>query len=554
MQSIRKISAVIFLSFMMGLMSLVFFGTTVRAEEPDKDTAEAGDEEDYGAIELIAHGEDGGVSWKILKNYGGYLVVNVTGNLTYNPVYDRDSAGKPRFWPWNDYRDKIKRAKVSGSGLTNAVGMFYNCSEVVNIDLSELDTSAVTDMGSMFVNCSSLTALNLSGFDTRSVTNMYSMFVNCVSLTELDVTGFDTKKVESFYSMFDGCRSLTELDVTGFDTSRASNMGYMFDCCRKLKSIDLSHFDTSNVTLYMTSMFRNCESLTYLDISSFDISRVYGANTMLEGCVLLEKIKTPKKLSDKTFIDLPRSFINSAGRGRSQITDANDLYRLPGIKVTSVTLDKDSIEMMKGDTEQLNATVYPDNADCRYVIWSSDDEKVVTVDQSGKVTATGKGSTVIHAYSEEGLKEAKCHIIVDSNDPEDKTIIMYRLYNPNSGEHFYTGNAKEIEDVVAAGWKNEGLAWKAPKKSKTPVYRVYNPNAGDHHYTVSVKEKNDLINAGWRDEGIGWYSDDEKHVPLHRLYNPNAVAGAHHYTISTKEKDDLVKAGWSYEGLAWYGK
>ncbi|MDO4404607.1 MAG: leucine-rich repeat domain-containing protein [Atopobiaceae bacterium] len=39
--------------------------------------------------------------------------------------------------------------------------------------------------------------------------------------------------------------------------------------------------------------------------------------------------------------------------------------------------------------------------------------------------------------------------------------VMYRLYNPNSGEHFYTASEKERDSVVAAGWKYEGKAWYA---------------------------------------------------------------------------------------------
>lgn len=135
----------------------------------------------------------------------------------------------------------------------------------------------------------------------------------------------------------------------------------------------------------------------------------------------------------------------------------------------------------------------------------------------------------------------------------DKSIPMYRLYNPNSGEHFYTKDVSERNAVVKAGWRLEGVGWYAPQKSNTPVYRLYNPNAGDHHYTLSAQEVNNLVKAGWKYEGIRWYSDDYKRVPLYRQYNPNAKAGAHNYTTSKKENDYLVKVGWRAEGICWYG-
>ncbi len=128
---------------------------------------------------------------------------------------------------------------------------------------------------------------------------------------------------------------------------------------------------------------------------------------------------------------------------------------------------------------------------------------------------------------------------------------MYRLYNPNSGEHFYTASVNERNNVIKAGWKYEGIGWYAPKTSKKPVYRLYNPNAGDHHYTVSKAERNMLLKAGWKDEGIGWYAA-EKGVAVYRQYNPNAVAGAHNFTTNKNEDKALVKAGWKAEGIAWY--
>ena len=130
---------------------------------------------------------------------------------------------------------------------------------------------------------------------------------------------------------------------------------------------------------------------------------------------------------------------------------------------------------------------------------------------------------------------------------------MHRLYNPNSGEHFYTASDTEKSAVVQAGWNYEGVGWYAPKTSKAPVYRLYNANAGDHHYTMSAGEKDALVKVGWKYEGVGWYSDDAHGVALYRQYNPNAVAGSHNYTTSKKENDFLVSIGWNGEGIGWYG-
>ena len=130
---------------------------------------------------------------------------------------------------------------------------------------------------------------------------------------------------------------------------------------------------------------------------------------------------------------------------------------------------------------------------------------------------------------------------------------MHRLYNPNSGEHFYTASAGEKDGLVALGWSYEGVGWKAPAKSSTPVFRLYNPNAGDHHYTTDAGERDALAAVGWSYEGVGWYSDDARGTPLYRQYNPNATTGTHNYTTSAAERDMLVSAGWRDEGVGWYG-
>ena len=129
---------------------------------------------------------------------------------------------------------------------------------------------------------------------------------------------------------------------------------------------------------------------------------------------------------------------------------------------------------------------------------------------------------------------------------------MHRLYNPNSGEHFYTAATNEKNHLTKIGWRYEGIGWTSPS-SGNPVYRLYNKNAGDHHYTMNANEKNHLVKVGWKYEGVGWYSDTKKAVPLYRAYNPNAKAGSHNYTANYGEQKNLLKHGWRNEGIGWYG-
>ena len=158
---------------------------------------------------------------------------------------------------------------------------------------------------------------------------------------------------------------------------------------------------------------------------------------------------------------------------------------------------------------------------------------------------------VSHVYPEENVPCVRCDML-PGQENEIATTPMFRLYNPNSGEHFYTGSVEERDYLVSLGWQYEGVAWHAPIATGLPVYRMFNPNSGDHHYTMSEDEVTMLREAGWQYEGIAWNSAHTGSAQF-RLYNPNADLGSHHYTSSTEERDFLVSLGWIYEGIGWYG-
>ena len=134
-----------------------------------------------------------------------------------------------------------------------------------------------------------------------------------------------------------------------------------------------------------------------------------------------------------------------------------------------------------------------------------------------------------------------------------KASSMYRLYNPNSSEHFYTINHVEKSILAANGWKYEGVSWNTSNQGQ-PIYRVYHIPSGEHLYTTNGYEKASLVASGWRDEGIFGYSGNGNAVaPVYRLYNPNASQVASHlYTINGNERLQLIKKGWHDEGIAFY--
>ena len=167
--------------------------------------------------------------------------------------------------------------------LTNFNCLFCNCSTLIFLDLSNLDTQKVKDMAGMFSNCTSLIYLTLSNFNTQNIKNINGLFYNCVSLTDLNLSNFDTKNIIDMGRLFLGCSSLENLNISSFNTHNVQNMNSMFKNCSSLKSLNIYNFNTQNVK-NMSEMFYNCSSLKSLDLSNFNTQNVENMNNMFWRC------------------------------------------------------------------------------------------------------------------------------------------------------------------------------------------------------------------------------------------------------------------------------
>lgn len=82
------------------------------------------------------------------------------------------------------------------------------------------------------------------------------------------------------------------------------------------------------------------------------------------------------------------------------------------VAVTEVRLDKTATTLFEGDTEELMATVMPENATDKGIEWKSDNESVATVSQTGLVTALKDGSATITVITNDGGFSASCEVTV----------------------------------------------------------------------------------------------------------------------------------------------
>jgi len=82
-------------------------------------------------------------------------------------------------------------------------------------------------------------------------------------------------------------------------------------------------------------------------------------------------------------------------------------------KVTGVTLNKNELILIPGETETLIANVHPADATNKNITWTSSNPEVATVTDNGIVTAISNGTADITVTTKDGRKTATCVVTVD---------------------------------------------------------------------------------------------------------------------------------------------
>ena len=82
------------------------------------------------------------------------------------------------------------------------------------------------------------------------------------------------------------------------------------------------------------------------------------------------------------------------------------------VNVSSVTMNRETLSLILGETVTLTATVLPENAANKSVVWSSSNTTVATVSTSGVVTAKAAGTATITVTATDGGSKATCLLTV----------------------------------------------------------------------------------------------------------------------------------------------
>ena len=366
---------------------------------------------------------------------------------------------------------------------------FENCDALTKLDIPNTVTSIGTGA---FYDCGGLTDITVP----NSVKTLGSrVFENCDALAKVSIPDSVTSMGEkAFYD----CDALTDVKLgTGITQIQTS----CFEHCDVLPSVVLP-YRVSNIG---DDAFKNCVALTEITIprattsistSAFSYPAkmtVYGiAGTYAEtfanqqGMKFVDKaVKATNVVLDKTELTLnkgmkyslamtvtPATFtdevswkstdanvaaiaedgtVTAKGVGQATIKvivgDVSATCKVNVVQpVTSISLNKTSLEMTALDTYQLQASVYPSDANNKEVSWESSDEKVATVDENGLVQAKEKGTAVITVKAKDGSEVSKnCKVTVKN------TAYVVTDISKLESVHNYENNCSDFWVYTKAG-------------------------------------------------------------------------------------------------------
>ncbi len=133
--------------------------------------------------------------------------------------------------------------------------------------------------------------------------------------------------------------------------------------------------------------------------------------------------------------------------------DANGELLPYEIKTESISLDKSSIDLEVGQTDKLTATVLPEDAANKKVIWSSSNESIAKVDENGNVTAVKEGQATITAKVENTDLTATCEVNVSKLEEENKNNAILSISLVNGATKEYDVSMEEVNKFI--NWYEE---------------------------------------------------------------------------------------------------
>lgn len=375
------------------------------------------------------------------------------------------------------YGDTALRA-VIGSTLTDLMltdGIFYNMEDVTPGESIILSTSVYNNSGSAveglvakLYNAEgelvSETAIEDSIASGEEKEVMFSYMIPAeLTKHELTVSVLPANVTDDDLSNNSASVTFGYADITVIDESITENEnGGIFTA-----TVTNAGYDTAeNVTA-------NLMSADGIDLGTIEIGTLaVGESCSISFDIPPECMASADESDYKTFtVTASTSSQESCAYNNSAIA-ANS-----PVRVESVSLDITNKQLVIGENVQLTASIAPAEAVNQLVLWTSSNVDVAVVDESGLVTAIGKGNCTIYATSDDGTKVAACEIVVTDElftvtfVDWDDTVIDIQIVEKGSAAAAPADPVREGYNFI--GWDKEFSA----VMSDLVVYAMYEPAA-----------------------------------------------------------------------------
>lgn len=121
--------------------------------------------------------------------------------------------------------------------------------------------------------------------------------------------------------------------------------------------------------------------------------------------------------------------------------------------VKSLKMSEEDLSLPSGSTARLKVSFAPSDAAPPVLVWSSSDEKVAAVDQTGKVTGVALGKTTVTARTSDGKLSAAATVSVVQGRVKGITLDRKSL------TLMYGGTDKLVATLNPADAANQGIRW-----------------------------------------------------------------------------------------------
>ena len=250
--------------------------------------------------------------------------------------------------------------------------------------------------GSMFYGCTGLTSAPELPATILKECCYGSMFYGCTGLTSAPELPATTLARSCYGSMFEGCIGLISAPELPATTLADYCYDSMFKGCTGL---------TSAPELPATTLVQNCYYMMFYGCSNLHYIKMLATDISASLCLFLWVSGVS---NTGTFVKNPSATWNVTGS--DGVPSRWTVLR--NVHPSSVSLNKSSISLSVGDSEQLTATVTPAEAANKTVTWVSSDTSIATVDSDGVVSAVAAGSTTITVETVDGGYTATCTVTV----------------------------------------------------------------------------------------------------------------------------------------------